>query len=473
MRSLILLAAVFVPAQTVSSQTPDVPFDAIVDSDEALVHTGHGNDKHYPTQNLKRGTKVRVLRADFGGWYMIAPPQGSFSWVRAEYVDRSSNDLGVVTESSVDYIGSSVYDGNLTIFHKLGKGETVEVVGEETLDHRTGPVKMYKIRPPRGENRYIKRRDVVPAGDFVQGELPDVLESAAADRPANSSTDGLSNSPSATPDPFAEGASLFPTKDSALSTEDRKSEPSDLPSTAREGVATSGPSFQTTETSSSDSSVDSISNAWSLMEQTDRRFREMVTKPTAEWDIPSIRRTYLEIRNAAADGGFGIPLEQRLVAVDRYQKLQTEQIDFERIMKRTESRDEEIRKSYSPKWHSASTTNPSVTTVRPPKAGPAPTTEPRPPVPPKARARGSSPFNGAGIIQRAAIQRAGSPSHVLLAPDGRVLSYLQAGPGINLDQYLGRAMGLIGPRGFRQQLNADFMIVQRLSPVRLLPSGRR
>ena len=72
-------------------------------------------------------------------------------------------------------------------------------------------------------------------------------------------------------------------------------------------------------------------------------------------------------------------------------------------------------------------------------------------------------------MQRSALSRPGFPSHVLLAPDGRVLSYLQAGPGINLDQHIGTSVGITGARGFRPELNADLMIVRGLTSVRLQP----
>ena len=72
-------------------------------------------------------------------------------------------------------------------------------------------------------------------------------------------------------------------------------------------------------------------------------------------------------------------------------------------------------------------------------------------------------------MQRSALFRPGIPSHVLLAPDGRVLSYLQAGPGINLDQHIGKSVGITGARGFRRELNADLMIVRGLTPVKLQP----
>ena len=92
----------------------------------------------------------------------------------------------------------------------------------------------------------------------------------------------------------------------------------------------------------------------------------------------------------------------------------------------------------------------------------------------KSRRRVSG-FDGAGIIQRSATTYRGAPRHVLLAPGGRILAYLQpdkntnGGRGINLDRYLGRAMGVYGSRSFRADLQTDFILVRDLTPVRLRP----
>lgn len=91
-------------------------------------------------------------------------------------------------------------------------------------------------------------------------------------------------------------------------------------------------------------------------------------------------------------------------------------------------------------------------------------------VAPQQTAPGQPPrFDGAGIVQRSATTYAGAPQHVLLAPNGRVLAYLHPGPGVDLDQYLGKPMGLFGQRGFRRELQADLIVVRGLMPVRLAP----
>ncbi|MFT5327859.1 MAG: hypothetical protein ACI8P0_005765, partial [Planctomycetaceae bacterium] len=41
--------------------------------------------------------------------------------------------------------------------------------------------------------------------------------------------------------------------------------------------------------------------------------------------------------------------------------------------------------------------------------------------------------------------------------------------GINLDQHIGKSVGITGARGFRPELNADLMIVRGLTAVKLQP----
>lgn len=66
--------------------------------------------------------------------------------------------------------------------------------------------------------------------------------------------------------------------------------------------------------------------------------------------------------------------------------------------------------------------------------------------PRQIRPQVANPLDGAGIVQRAATAVPGGPRHVLLAPNGRILAYLYSDNGINLDAYLGRQMGIVGPR---------------------------
>ena len=128
----------------------EVPFDVVVTGDSALVWSGAGEKDYYPTQKLTRGDKVRVIREGYSGWYMIEPPKGSHSWIRAEFVKRKGTNKGIATESTIDRIGSLLDRSDLSIIHKVAEGEVVTILGKATMRSRSGSVEMLKIAPPRG-----------------------------------------------------------------------------------------------------------------------------------------------------------------------------------------------------------------------------------------------------------------------------------------------------------------------------------
>lgn len=89
--------------------------------------------------------------------------------------------------------------------------------------------------------------------------------------------------------------------------------------------------------------------------------------------------------------------------------------------------------------------------------------------PRQIRPQAAGGLDGAGIVQQAATPIPGGPRHVLLAPNGRILAYLYPDRGINLDAYVGRSMGILGPRAYRPDYRADVIVVRGMVPVRLLP----
>lgn len=516
---LSLIAASALSAVNASAR--EVPFDAIVSSDSAMVRSGPGDSDYYPTQKLERGTKIKVVREGYGGWYMIEPPAGSHSWIRAEFVDRRGADKGIVRENTVDRIGSLLDRSQLTIIHKVVEGEIVTILGKATMRSGDRPVEMLKIAPPRGEYRYINRRDVTPADEYSGSSRPGLLGSSRADAPARSGNKeslpdspfpDSSSDPGAVQGPFGDPIATSPSSASDHSRDkpelgddsfDLNSSLADssqngtassssgpgklnrLPNSARQGISMPGVSFEapqplgSTPMTSEDQAE--IEQAWQNVMQTDAQFRQMLKKPVSQWNLPSLKSVYRQSADRLTNPSLNRQVENRIAAVERYQKIYADQIAIERILARTESRDEEIRQSYLSKWHSVSTTNPPTTRIlKPSRAATTPATQNGPLTPTPATAAPSRPgspsatqrppkFAGAGVVQRSALSRPGFPSYVLLAPDGRVLSYLQAAPGINLDQHVGKSVGITGARGFRKELNADLMIVRGLTPVNLQP----
>ena len=103
------LTAILVVSMSTSSaaaQTSNFPYDAIVDANDVEVRSGP-SEHYYPTSRLSRGSRVRVHREDPGGWYMIAPPDHSFSLIAARHVRTIAPDRGDLIEDLVAvYVGS-------------------------------------------------------------------------------------------------------------------------------------------------------------------------------------------------------------------------------------------------------------------------------------------------------------------------------------------------------------------------------
>jgi hypothetical protein len=466
-------------------------FEAIVDSDTAYVHSGPDAKDYYATTQLKRGDKVTVVREDFGGWYMIKPPANSFSWIRADYVDRSGDQGVVNVDNAVDRIGSTEHKGDPFVVHRLSQGASVKIISEDIrIDKSSGiAVKMLKIKPPNGEFRYINKRDVVAANKF--SDQPKILPGGPERRGSISLTDpqGVTQ---ITPDPFAEPTSKNDKNDltngpaipsprvAANGLNVPGSAANRLPGSPSEGVEMPGPSFHlpqplTLTPAGQPIETQQTQDAWIVLEQIDGRFRQMIKQPVAKWSISTVRQDYQRLDQTTSSRPLTQQIKFRLDAVNRYQRLSDEYADVRRITSESELRDEEIRRNFltrqqtismqsTPRTRVVRESGPAVSPTTWPAAAPARSLNEQPLVRrPPTRRPVQSRFDGAGIIRQ--VRRQGVPAHALVAPDGRLLAYLQAAPGIDLDRYVGRAFGLNGPRRFRAELNADFIIVRRLTAV--------
>lgn len=500
------------------------PFGGVIAKDEALVRSGPSEDDYYPTTKLSRGARVKVVREDFG-WYLIEPPAGSHSWVNAEHIERRSGQRGIVTTDTFDRIGTDLELPQQAeeVRHRLAKRETVEILGEAELETPRGKVRMLKIKPPRGEYRYIHKNDVTAlAGESKASDLP------LADLRPNTKTKA---------------------DDQSIDVRDRDSKAIEslLPTNEDEGVKTPEVAEQTlpavaaTKPQTPEAAPDKNFeippghiDANVRLKQIDDEFKLMAEKPAAQWNLAAIRDQYLALRDSLQNAGtaadaeaFRKDIDKRLAAVGRYQTRYNDFLAVQQIMRDTESRDEQIRQQFLSGRQTVATQMPVTTHISrstPQPAGPQsdPFTSSSTSAPSVAGATGQQPpqwphrpaansttpnwgatqlqqprpnqslavpqmgqpslsgnafgmsspflprkFDGAGIVQRAATSRPGAPQYVLLAPDGRVLTYLQPGPGVNLEVYVGKSMGLLGPRAFRQELNADLLVVRQATPVRL------
>jgi uncharacterized protein YgiM (DUF1202 family) len=126
------------------------------------VNVRSGADtNYYIVTKLNTGDAVTIVRESFG-WVEILPPQGCFSVVDKNYVDKADGGSGTLNGDVWAYAGSQVEDRRYAKQVQLKKGEKVQILGE-TPDN-----KCYKINPPEGATLWIKGEYVDHAGGAVK-----------------------------------------------------------------------------------------------------------------------------------------------------------------------------------------------------------------------------------------------------------------------------------------------------------------
>lgn len=132
------------------------------------VNVRAGSDtNYYIITKLNRGDTVSIVRELFG-WVEILPPQGCFSVVDKNYVDKAADGTGTLNGDAWAYAGSLVEERRYAKQVQMKKGEKVQILGE------TADGKCYKINPPEGATVWV-------SGDFV--DRPGGTASPGTDKP--------------------------------------------------------------------------------------------------------------------------------------------------------------------------------------------------------------------------------------------------------------------------------------------------
>ena len=426
------------------------PYEAIVQSDEAQARSGPGR-KFYPTSRLKAGEKVMVHRHDPGGWYMIAPPPGSFSWIPARYVERIGQRTGSVTANRVVVrVGSHESDIRDVEQGTLNQGDEVQLLGEKTLSTERGPERFYKIAPPPREYRWVMGQYLAPA------------HQAPIARKRRTIGEEASFEGEQAPSARFEGG---------IETDDPFKAPIPV-----------GGNPVTGNMGNNDQDYDI---AAARARELEAIFQNMIRQPTAQWDLDPIEQAYRQLLERTSSSFARRDIEVRLLKMQHYQNIQRDFQDFVQLTSRTNQRDLELQAQEQSQLAQVSGyraaggndltaipvsqgTMPQGTMypqglqqpqgmVQQPQTVPASASQPSP-----------TSFTGAGVIQRVQQPMQGGPQFGLFTPHGRFLTYLWA-DNVDLNAYVGQSMGLTGPRGPHPQLRAELLIIQQMTPVRLTP----
>lgn len=446
---------------TASAQIRQFPYEAVVQGDDVYVRSGPGQS-YYATLKLELGDRVTVHRHDPGGWYMISPPPGSFSLIDASLVQKTGETEGIVQVPPLENgqpgraivrIGSSFGDDHEYYGRELSSGDAVEIVGEKRVETERGSVLMYQISPPALEYRWVKGDYIVPAAEDSRAEND--LDPFAV--------------------PVAQKEQTVAQSDSAFSLEDT-------------------PRIETTPLAASAPDAGAVAEQ---IDALDRQFEEMLALDPEEWQLDSFEQAYRTLLDGA-EGADAVVIQQRLGAIESRRTVQQQYLEFLELAETTTRREEQLLSMQRGGPAATPTTYPRPTPApgtantpgaaptpasapdrqAPPRADPAspgPTLGPIEPIPeeklPEQNAPGVAPrFDGAGIIRRNNNAFGFAPQYVLVAPDGRLLAYLDQTQNVDLAPYVGHAMGITGQRGFDPRLNADRIAVRRLTPVQLAPA---
>lgn len=477
-----------------SAQQGSFPYDAKVVAEETWVRSG-SSEKYYATGRVTAGTIVRVLRHDPGGWYLIEPPEGSFSWIAERYVERLNETEGQVREDNVlAWVGSELADECSVFQRRMKVGEKVVILGSKTLDTSSGPQAMLKISPPARERRWIPGAAIVP----VDPARREQAENNPFEFPPNSNR---------------------PTHIAEPPHDDGQGTTTDIPQL--------DPSDQLQRLQLEKSQKQQLA-------EIDQRFRNMVLQDVAFWNLDSIEAEYRSLQSRMTNRQTAGAVDLRYPAIERYRQRLAQLRDVKQLQSQTEARDAALVARHGGNWlmmpgtirsasqnsavvspaidsefenylqqqnsqafaaatqsplqpqsSSGELQDPAVDSTFPPASDEATIrltadSEPSPVRPATSTTTApatSSPdapqiikpgspenrFVGAGVVQCAAGQAA---AWVLMTPSGKVLADLKPSPRVAMDQFLGRQVGVQGSR-WSQKDRRDIIEVTAVEPVRL------
>jgi SH3-like domain-containing protein len=449
-----------------------LPYTARIVAPGVAVRSGPGDD-FYPTDTLAQGDVVEVHRERPDGWLGIRPPDGSFSWLFGLHVKPLEGGLAEVNKDEVaSRIGSRLGNQRNAVQVRLKKGETVEIIGEESVDGK----KWFKVAPPSGEFRWIhatnvQRVTVTPpavAQPIVTVPVPgataeprdstepaDAAVTLVADSqpqpeadwraaPAEPNSDAKKLAPSNPTVDAAEMAAVKPPppSDNASANAASPSSPTPAPASAGPAAVAASVSPPPAQAAAPLSSPNDLSRQLTDIEL---RLSRIVAEPPVTWQIEPLRHETQHLLDGASDQANRAAIGATLAKLDRF---------------------EAIARQYQQRAPiAASTSQPPITPI-PYGAGSG---DPRTMGQPQAESRQltaeNQNYDAVGILRPVVSKRPGAPQFALVDERGKVISFVTPSPDVNLQPYLGHRIGVTGSRGYIPEFQRAHVTAGRVSPL--------
>jgi uncharacterized protein YgiM (DUF1202 family) len=425
------IALLFVTTSLVVADE-EFPHAAVIAQDRTPVRSGPGDD-HYRTDELARGTEIEIHQRTENGWLAIRPLDSSFSWVAQRDVELSEDreTAKVVGTSAVSWIGSNseeVSDHRWLV--KLKRDEELAILGKErrkvVADGKSDLY--YKIAPPSGEFRWVHEDDIEGSKNELEKPIKDpevkLAEFKVSLRDKARPKIELPEAPQPSTVTESKTAIAEPAKKDDFSGRGRSSSPT----LSRDSSSSKSERLAKRE-QKSEPSVLQDGSADSRIRDLDARLSLLVSQPVEKWNFTQIKKDAEEIAAASSS-----TLERA-----RVQVFLDKVTDFEGLRSR--------HASFAPPTDAA---RKSASAQK------------------KAKQVGSTEdeldprFDGTGWLLPVHSTKRNAPPYALLDEDGNILQFVSPSPGLNLNRYLRKEVGIYGQKQPSDALEKPHLTAHRI-----------
>ena len=467
------------------ARAEDSAYRATVQTDEAFVVAGPGAD-FYPTAKLHRGDEVEVYRQESGGWCAIRPPQGSFSYVNALNLTTTGPRVATVTGDRVPArVGSSLGEQRDAIHVYLKQGETVELL--DTIRDPASGETWCKIAPPAGEFRWIHSK-CFTASAVASAQFSSAPPSSTviASKPTASSIRENAEPPSRYDVKLDVIPAVEPAKSDIAKVDAVKVVPGTVlltGGTSEGWVAVDGgqripvPAYSTPDLPGNRGLLGAPGQQLALanggppaapplsvamqydLDHVDLVISKIVTQDPSRWEFTALRQQTDALFDHAANAGERAAVRAMLNKIDRYDDIHKRNLEFN-----------QARDSGNFRYAPPTAGNPGSASL----AGPAfpsgygsntPTLSAAS-VSPNPSAAPPGTFDSVGRLTPVHSSRAGAPGYALINPRNEVVTFITPSPGVDLQPFVGREIGVNGQRGYIPEFNRPHLTAQRAVVLR-------
>jgi len=481
----------------IQTQAPSTPSDqvvppgkkAIVVAEEAFVRAGPGFG-YYPTQIVRRGDVVEVFHEDPSGWVAIRPPEGSFSWVLAEDISVGEDGLGeVLRDGTPSYIGSQLGSARNHAPVKLRKGELVEILSpapELRLSSATSSgrsstkeepeSRWIKISPPAGEFRWIEKKAI----RFIESnDLQTVRWSSEDSQPVERPTSQWKALPQPPESPPIPPGEPMPSSSPAMAGQAFSTASNDAAianpdsGKVREWVARAQPGQRSVQAPPGERG-----SYQEKLDQLSLRLAQTLLKPLHQWEVESLAKECEELltkplpppareeaRILATRINRALELKRRFEA--QQQQTGTPQVAPEPAQEFAASspsyagrQSDDAPESFGASAQFAAFPGGGGGRVQPSATASSPGMHPM-----LVSNSGGPRFDATGRLMRVLPAQWGVPRYALVDEAGNIQAFLTPAPGLNLEYYLGRQIGVHGTCSSFGEKQTLHVMVKSVTPL--------